>query len=77
MVRSCITRNVVSIFSFINTIRRGFDMLPEEVQELLAKLLLFIFSIFVLCFGKARAEELSLYKSQVDSPVGQDTYITR
>ena len=52
-------------------------MLPEEVQELLAKLLLFIFSIFVLCFGKARAEELSLYKSQVDSPVGQDTYITR
>ena len=31
-------------------------MLPEEVQELLAKLLLFVFSIFVLCFSRAKAE---------------------
>ena len=52
-------------------------MLPEEVQELLAKLLLFIFSIFILCFGKAKADELTLYKTHLSSSVGQDTYITR
>ena len=54
-----------------------FDMLPDEVQELLAKLLLFIFSIFILCFGKAKAHELSSYKNLESSSLGQDTYITR
>ena len=52
-------------------------MLPDEVQELLAKLLLFIFSIFILCFGKAKAHELSAYKTLEDSPICQNTYITR
>ena len=52
-------------------------MLPEEVQELLAKLLLFIFSIFILCFGKAKADELSSYKALNGSSVGQNTYISR
>lgn len=53
-------------------------MLPEEVQELLAKLLLFIFSIFILCFGKAKADELSSYKGLENlSSLGQNTYITR
>jgi len=52
-------------------------MLPDEVQELLAKLLLFIFSIFILCFGKAKAHELSSYKNLESSSLGQDTYITR
>ena len=53
-------------------------MLPEEVQELLAKLLLFIFSIFILCFGKAKADEISSYKNLKNlNSLGQNTYITR
>ena len=49
-------------------------MLPEEVQELLAKLLLFIFSIFILCFSRAKAEvSLSKVSAELTKPALEKT----
>ena len=32
-------------------------MLPHEVQATMAKVLFLVFATFVLCFGRARAEQ--------------------
>jgi hypothetical protein len=39
-------------------------MLPEEMQALMAKLLLILFATFMFCLGKVRAESLAPHACQ-------------
>jgi hypothetical protein len=38
-------------------------MFPEEIQDAMAKILLFVFATVMICFSRARADEIQLTPS--------------